>query len=327
MIYFGDYLKEDKAWRGNLNLVWGDIMLERDQENGIEYLTLAVTVKRAQTSSASTPKAGGETNPTAVANQSRKTGTQTGKLRAAISSTAELNSPRLYARQPTVLCPVEAYKIFKARRPNNCLDRESPFYLAPNQKSRPTSKTWYQALAMSCQRLDPLFYCLFKKSCVDLNSLATMTSEQQQEIVAAATATSIETNDYVVWKSIRDKEIAQQQQQIQPPPAKQSKLSIAQSVANVAAQACYQQQQQQQQQQQMLQTQVNSIIINGQTYTVQQQQALPMQPEKSQITRVPVQVQVQVQVQVMSPLQRHQLQIQQEQQQQLVDSSATMTLL
>jgi hypothetical protein len=314
MIYFGDYLKEDKAWRGNLNLVWGDIILERDPENGLEYLTLPTSVKRQQVN-ASTPKANGQSVET-HANTQRRTGCQTGKLRAATG--AELTSPRVYARQPPSICPVEAFKIFKARRPNNCLDAESPFYLAPNQKSKPTSKTWYQALAMSCQRLDPLFYCLFKRSCVDLNSLATMTNEQQEEIVAAATATSIEQNDYVVWKA----------REIPPPPVQlpvasemphhnaksiknnHSNNVIAQSVANVAQQHQQQLLLQQQQQQLMLQnpTQVSSIIINGQTYTVQQPQ-----PEKQ---RVPVQVQVQVQVQVLSPLQRQQLQMQQQQQQQ-----------
>jgi hypothetical protein len=371
MIYFGDYLKEDKAWRGNLNLVWGDVILERDPENGLEYLTLPTSVKRQQINQ-STPKASGpnplEASSSGSSLQQRRTGCQTGKLRAATG--AELTSPRVYTRQATMQCPVEAFKIFKARRPNNCLDSESPFYLAPNQKSKPTSKTWYQALAMSCQRLDPLFYCLFKRSCVDLNSLATMTNEQQEEIVAAATATSIEQNDYVIWKA----------REVAPPPpppppqlsvvhhqtndtprhsSKSAKTShsysnhntgIAQSVAHVAQK--HQQQQQQQQQQQILlqqqqqqqeqqqlmlqnPSQVSSIVINGQTYTVQQPQ-----PEKQQL-RAPVQVQVQVQVQVMSPLQKQQIQMQQQQQmdmemdmhhhqqqqQQMHVNGATMTLL
>ena len=45
-VFFGEYLKEDKAWRGNLNLVWGDIVLGRYQENGLEYLTLAANSKK-----------------------------------------------------------------------------------------------------------------------------------------------------------------------------------------------------------------------------------------------------------------------------------------
>ena len=45
-VFFGEYLKEDKAWRGNLNLVWGDIMLGRDPENGLEYLTLTTVNKK-----------------------------------------------------------------------------------------------------------------------------------------------------------------------------------------------------------------------------------------------------------------------------------------
>lgn len=39
---------------------------------------------------------------------------------------------------------------------------------------------------MSCQRLDALFYCLFKKAGVDLASLASMSQQQQQQAVAAA---------------------------------------------------------------------------------------------------------------------------------------------
>ena len=96
------------------------------------------------------------------------------------------NSPRVYARQPASYCPIEAYKIYRTRRPNNCLDRDSPFYLAPLFKSKNQSKVWYKALAMSCQRLDALFYCLFKKAGVDLASLASMSQQQQQQAVAAA---------------------------------------------------------------------------------------------------------------------------------------------
>lgn len=166
-----------------------------------------------------------------------KTGTQTSKLRAAVaaaaaagsnvpagpsgigvidnsnrSGTNELASPRVYARQPLLYCPIEAYKVYRARRPNNCLERDSPFYLAPLFKSKNQSKIWYKALAMSCQRLDALFYCLFKKgnlfrqtstyetnfvfmweifslkAGVDLTSLASMSQQQQQEVLAAAAA-------------------------------------------------------------------------------------------------------------------------------------------
>jgi hypothetical protein len=222
-IYFGEYLKEDKAWRGNLNLVWGDIVLERDPDNGLEYLSLAISVKRHTSSSQnkshakSQPKQEAQQDPTAP-HQPRvvhriKTGTQTSKLRAAAVSTAttastnsshssgELSSPRVYARQPANLCPVEAYKVFKMRRPNNCLDRESPFYLAPNSKSKFTSKVWYKALAMSCQRLDALFYCLFKRADMDMSSLTNVTEEEQQRMIAVAMEASQATNDVVVWKS------------------------------------------------------------------------------------------------------------------------------
>ncbi|RNA19138.1 zinc finger MYM-type 2-like, partial [Brachionus plicatilis] len=136
-------------------------------------------------------------NPPAAPGQPRtthrtKTGTQTSKLRAAAAAAAssatgiELNCPRVYTRQPPLYCPIEAYKIYRSRRPNNCLDRDSPFYLAPLFKSKNNSKTWYKALAMSCQRLDALFYCLFKKAGVDLTSLASMSQQQQQQAVAAA---------------------------------------------------------------------------------------------------------------------------------------------
>ena len=111
----------------------------------------------------------------------------------AIVQIVDPNSPRVYARQPASWCPVEAYKNYRTRRPNNCLDRDSPFYLAPLFKSKHHSKVWYKALAMSCQRLDALFYCLFKKAGVDLTSLASMSQQQQQQAVAAAA--SIINND------------------------------------------------------------------------------------------------------------------------------------
>ncbi len=194
MIYFGEFLKEDKAWRGNLNLVWGDMLLERDAQNGLEYLTLATYAKKSQRNQPVTPGA-------TKSNSRTKTGTQTSKLRAAAAAAAaanaanqsnnsmcldSANSPRVYARQPSNYCPIEAFKIYRSRRPNNCLDRDSPFYLAPLFKSKNQSKVWYKALAMSCQRLDALFYCLFKKAGVDLASLASMSQQQQQQAVAAA---------------------------------------------------------------------------------------------------------------------------------------------
>ena len=188
MIYFGEFLKEDKAQRGNLNLVWGDLLLEKDPQNGLEYLTLATYAKK-----------------TARNQQSYQTGvvkmnsrTKTGSLSINDASSA----PRVYAqRQPINWCPIEAYKIYRSRRPNNCLDRDSPFYLAPLYKLKNQSKVWYKALAMSCQRLDALFYCLFKKAGVDLNSLANMSQQQQQAIInsTAASSSSLQNQN---WNSI-----------------------------------------------------------------------------------------------------------------------------
>lgn len=199
MIYFGEFLKEDKAWRGNLNLVWGDMLLERDPQNGQEYLTLATYAKKSQrTQQQLQQQQINNQQPIVKTNSRTKTGTQTSKLRAAAAAAAALNaanqsnnsidanSPRVYARQPASYCPVEAFRIYRTRRPNNCLDRDSPFYLAPLFKSKNQSKVWYKALAMSCQRLDALFYCLFKKAGVDLASLASMSQQQQQQAVAAA---------------------------------------------------------------------------------------------------------------------------------------------
>ena len=187
MIYFGEFLKEDKAQRGNLNLVWGDLLLEKDPQNGLEYLTLATYAKK-----------------TARNQQSYQTGvvkmnarTKTGSLSINDSS----NAPRVYAqRQPINWCPIEAYKIYRTRRPNNCLDRDSPFYLAPLYKLKNQSKIWYKALAMSCQRLDALFYCLFRKAGVDLASLANMSQQQQQSLINSSTAAALQHNQ--TWSSI-----------------------------------------------------------------------------------------------------------------------------
>lgn len=152
MIYFGEFLKEDKAWRGNLNLVWGDMVLERDPSNGVEYLTLATYVKKANRNNGSgaTPNTG---SPGMKSSSRTRTGTQTSKLRAAAAAAGsnspnintlmiDTNSPIVYARQPASWCPIEAYKMYRSRRPNNCLDRDSPFYLAPLFKSKNNSKVF-----------------------------------------------------------------------------------------------------------------------------------------------------------------------------------------
>jgi hypothetical protein len=160
MIYFGEFLKEDKAWRGNLNLVWGDMLLERDSKTGVEYLTLATYAKKSNRSStgggAGSQGQSSVGSPGATKGTPRaRTGTQTSKLRAAAVAAAntigpnsanmntlmiDTNSPIVYARQPAAWCPIEAYKMYRSRRPNNCLDRESPFYLAPLFKSKNNSK-------------------------------------------------------------------------------------------------------------------------------------------------------------------------------------------
>ncbi len=110
----------------------------------------------------------------------------------------------MYAqRQPINWCPIEAYKIYRSRRPNNCLDRDSPFYLAPLYKLKNQSKVWYKALAMSCQRLDALFYCLFKKAGVDLASLANMSHQQQQALITSSASSSLQNPpSMAAWNSI-----------------------------------------------------------------------------------------------------------------------------
>lgn len=183
-----------------MNLVWGDILLECDPENGLEYLTLSITIKK----SSSHKNSHHQLQPVSSTTNRVKTGTHTSKLRAAASTATteshnhhELSSPRIYAREPHNLCAVEAYKLFRSRRPATCLDRESPFYLAPNSKSKFTSKVWYKALAMSCQRLDALFYCLFKKANMDMQSLMTMQDEEQRKMIDLTQSL----DDVVVWKS------------------------------------------------------------------------------------------------------------------------------
>jgi hypothetical protein len=313
-IYFGEFLKEDKAWRGNLNLVWGDILLERDPENGLEYLTLSISVKRTGSSSSKNSQ---QSAPQAQPSQPKtinriKTGTQTSKLRAAASTSAttsshmnnELSSPRVYARQPANLCPVEAYKLFKTRRPNNCLDRESPFYLAPNSKSKFTSKVWYKALAMSCQRLDALFYCLFKKAMLDINHLANLSEQEQQAMIEEAAAASQASNDVVVWKANKPNVVQQNANNQngrahgnQATPHGNSKKQHGNS--KTINQMNYQQ---------------NQAASNNNAY----QQSLMQQQQhhiQQMIATVPVQVQVQVQIQVQPP------QIKQQQQHMVVNDA------
>jgi hypothetical protein len=311
-IYFGEYLKEDKAWRGNLNLVWGDILLERDPDNGLEYLTLSISVKRSSSSknnaANSSASAQQQKEQHAAAPQTPKTinriktGTQTSKLRAAATSTTtssssahELCSPRVYARQPANMCPIEAYKLFKARRPNTCLDRESPFYLAPNSKSKFTSKVWYKALAMSCQRLDALFYCLFKKANLNIHNLASMSEAEQQQIIAQAATASQANNDVVVWKA--NKPIVNQPQETDNPHHgtgsghhhhhKEPKERHGRHNKTI--------------------NQLNNANNNQNSQAYQNQHHLQQQQhhhvvqQNSIIATVPVQVQVQVQIQVQPP--------------------------
>ena len=87
MIYFGEFLKEDKAWRGNLNLVWGDMILERDTQNGLEYLTLATYAKKSNRNN-SNQLPSQQQSPVAKTTSRTKTGTQTSKLRAAVAAAA-----------------------------------------------------------------------------------------------------------------------------------------------------------------------------------------------------------------------------------------------
>jgi hypothetical protein len=166
MIYFGEFLKEDKAWRGNLNLVWGDMILERDPQNGLEYLTLATYAKKSSRHQQF------QTGVVKI-NSRTKTGTHMSKLKSAAaaaanntmangnmqmmneggasSSSGQQQTPRVYAqRQPANWCPVEAYKIYRSRRPNNCLDRDSPFYLAPLFKSKNQSKVCHWFFTLEC---------------------------------------------------------------------------------------------------------------------------------------------------------------------------------
>ena len=135
-----------------------------------------------------------------------KTGTQTGKLREAAcrsnSSTSDQPIlPRVYARHPSTTCPVEAYKIYKTHRPSGCMNRESPFYLAPNFKSKSTNKVWYKILPMSCQRLDALFFCLFKQAGIDVSRMGNLSREEQNFMISSAMQSVKERDDSVVWKA------------------------------------------------------------------------------------------------------------------------------
>lgn len=302
MIYFGEFLKEDKAWRGNLNLVWGDMLLERDPHTGVEFLTLATHSKRT---------ARHQQFQTGVvkSNTRVRTGTQASKLKAigtpSPSNANEIiHAPRVYAEPcRPFICPIEAYKIYRSRRPNNCLDRDSPFYLAPLFKSKNQSKVWYKALAMSCQRLDALFYCLFKKAGVDLNSLVNMSQQQQQQAAAAANsaptaaATIGALNGNGGWSGVKGEEVcgeaaqvpvSYQVQQIHVPAQVQVQVQIQvvarslnqqqqHQIENVAAVngeavAAQQQQQQQQQQRQLFLLSPTSGVVsqipNGNSYAI-----------------------------------------------------------
>ncbi len=189
-----------------MNLVWGDMVLERDSQNNLEYLTLATYAKKSSRTPQQQQQQQQE-SPLPKKNSRSKAGPQTNKKLRTTTPAAtdenptgdihqtDANSPRVYARQSPSYCPIEAYKIYKTHRPNNCLDRDSPFYLAPLFKSKNQSKVWYKALALSCQRLDVLFYCLFKKADVDLASLVSMSQQQQQEhAVTSADVASIINN-------------------------------------------------------------------------------------------------------------------------------------
>lgn len=346
MIYFGDFLKEDSAWRGNLNLAWGDIVLDVDPDNRIEYLTVSNRLLRQHNiSGASNNKStsASQQHLTQICQNSYDVKPRSNKIRSLgmLNSTDSMPMPRVYARLSSANeCPVEAYKAFRQRRPSNCMDPESPFYLAPNNqrsKSASNGKAWYQSACMTCQRLDPLFYCLFKRSNVDLNSLTSVTNEQQQEMVAAAQAVSTRMNDFVIWKSKENDGI--RASSLIPLPAANDGL-----VPTSIIESCVQQQ-------------VNTIIINGQAYPVMAQpltdsivastangSILPQQmliasteqikqePEKKKPFKMPIQIQVQIQVQVMSLAQREQLLQQQQQlhdhqQMQQFDQDTSLSLL
>jgi hypothetical protein len=154
---------------------------------------------------------------------------------------------------------------------------------------------------MSCQRLDALFYCLFKKAGVDLTSLASMSAQQQQQAVAAAASiigTSVDNSSgnhlNISTAAMNNAQIDQWKSSMKENQLHSDDLSLLNNDSNNAKHIDLHQQQLQQQQQQ----QSNALGVNHAYSNNAASNQAYGQSSHQIVTTVPAQVQVQVQVQV-----------------------------
>ena len=116
------------------DLCWGDIQLKEDISDGEAIPYLEYT--------------------------ERQTKARTGENRRDIRPV----KPRMYEKKKR--CPVQLYKAFAQRRPEDCNKADCPFYLAVNNvKERNETQAWFKRTAVGVNKL----YAIMKTMAVKAN--------------------------------------------------------------------------------------------------------------------------------------------------------------
>lgn len=106
------------------DLCWGDIQLKRDVSDGETIQYLEYTERQTKTRKGETPL---DVRPV---------------------------KPRMYENENKERCPVQLYKAFAQRRPEDCNNADCPFYLAVNNvKERNEAQAWFKRTAVGVNKL------------------------------------------------------------------------------------------------------------------------------------------------------------------------------
>lgn len=91
----------------------------------------------------------------------RQTKTRTGENRRNIRPV----KPRMYENKNKERCPVQLYKAFAQRRPEDCNDSDYPFYLAVNNvKERNETQAWFKRTAVGVNKLYAIMKAMAEKA-------------------------------------------------------------------------------------------------------------------------------------------------------------------
>ena len=118
------------------DLCWGDIQLKEDISDGEAIQYLEYTERQTKTRTGENPR---DIRPV---------------------------KPRMYENENKERCPVQLYKAFAQRRPEDCNNADCPFYLAVNNvKERNETQAWFKRTAVGVNKL----YAIMKTMAVKAN--------------------------------------------------------------------------------------------------------------------------------------------------------------